>query len=187
MALTNRQKAFVEAYLANGFNATQAAITAGYSAKTARFMGSENLTKPNIASLIAERMKALTMSADEALYRLSQTARGNLTEYISLSVAELKAHPQSQILKKFKRTLTTYGELPSAMTEEKIELELYDAQAAQLAILKEQHLRAGEATDKVDVDVDDSKARDARDKLERALARLAERNGQSGTAEQSDG
>ena len=34
------------------------------------------------------------------------------------------------------------------------------------------------------LDVDDSKARDARDKIERALARLAERSGQSGDTEQ---
>ena len=45
--LTLKQRRFVGAYLLSG-NATQAALEAGYSAKTARFIGSENLTKPNI-------------------------------------------------------------------------------------------------------------------------------------------
>ena len=35
-------------------NATEAAIAAGYSSKTARFIGSENLTKPNIIERIDE-------------------------------------------------------------------------------------------------------------------------------------
>ena len=39
-------------------NATQAAIRAGYSKKTAREIGCENLTKPNIAEAIAEAQKA---------------------------------------------------------------------------------------------------------------------------------
>ena len=50
--LTTRQRRFVEAY--DG-NATQAAIAAGYSEKTARFMGRENLTKPYILAEIKSR------------------------------------------------------------------------------------------------------------------------------------
>lgn len=52
MALTPKQKAFVEAYAGN---ATEAAIKAGYSPKTARSIGQENLTKPDIISAIKER------------------------------------------------------------------------------------------------------------------------------------
>lgn len=55
--LTTKQDAFVKAYLLNGGNATQAAIKAGYSPNTACEMGSENLTKPKIAALIAEHQK----------------------------------------------------------------------------------------------------------------------------------
>lgn len=46
--LTPKQKLFVAKLVANGFNATQAAIDAGYSPKTARFQASELLTNPNI-------------------------------------------------------------------------------------------------------------------------------------------
>jgi phage terminase small subunit len=55
--LTPKQDAFVKAYLLNGGNATQASIDAGYSEKTAKEIGSENLTKPNIASAIKEHQK----------------------------------------------------------------------------------------------------------------------------------
>lgn len=54
MALTAKQRRFVEAY--DG-NATEAAIAAGYSRRTAKAIGSENLTKPDIAEAIREREK----------------------------------------------------------------------------------------------------------------------------------
>lgn len=57
MGLTAKQQTFVEEYLID-LNATQAAIRAGYSEDTARAIGCENLTKPDIASAIAEAFKA---------------------------------------------------------------------------------------------------------------------------------
>ena len=50
--LTDKQALFVLEYLVD-LNATQAAIRAGYSAQTARKIGSENLTKPDIMQAIA--------------------------------------------------------------------------------------------------------------------------------------
>ena len=52
MGLTTKQELFVSAYCSNGFNATQAAIEAGYSADSAREIGSDNLTKPDIAEAV---------------------------------------------------------------------------------------------------------------------------------------
>lgn len=49
--MTDKQKFFCREYLRD-FNATQAAIRAGYSHKTARFIASELLTKPNIQEQI---------------------------------------------------------------------------------------------------------------------------------------
>ena len=51
--MTPKQEAFVREYLID-LNATQAAIRAGYSVDTARAIGSENLSKPDIADAIAE-------------------------------------------------------------------------------------------------------------------------------------
>ena len=55
MALNPKQQRFVEEYLVD-LNATQAAIRAKYSEKTARSVGAENLTKPDIAKAIQEAM-----------------------------------------------------------------------------------------------------------------------------------
>ena len=52
MPLTPKQESFVEEYL-NALNATQAAITAGYSKKTAHVIGPENLGKPAIAAAVS--------------------------------------------------------------------------------------------------------------------------------------
>ena len=51
MALTKKQKAFIQEYLVD-LNATQAAIRAGYSIKTATKIASENLTKPDIQKAV---------------------------------------------------------------------------------------------------------------------------------------
>ena len=55
--LTPKQDAFVKAYLLNGGNATQAALKAGYSAKTAGVIGLENLGKPIIREAIEKHQK----------------------------------------------------------------------------------------------------------------------------------
>ena len=53
--LTCKQQTFVNEYLID-LNATQAAIRAGYSKKTAGQIGDENLRKPQIAKAIQESM-----------------------------------------------------------------------------------------------------------------------------------
>jgi phage terminase small subunit len=55
--LTPKQQIFVTEYLVD-FNATRAAIAAGYSERTAGKIGSENLQKPEIKAAIAEATKA---------------------------------------------------------------------------------------------------------------------------------
>ena len=84
MALTNKQKVFVEEYLLD-FNATQAALRAGYSSRTARSIGGENLTKPDISEAIQARIDDKAMKADEVLLRLAQMARGDLGDFMDIS------------------------------------------------------------------------------------------------------
>ncbi len=68
--LTPKQHRFVEEYLID-LNATQAAIRAGYSKKTARAIASENLAKPNIQEAVAkakrERSEATKIDAEWVL------------------------------------------------------------------------------------------------------------------------
>ncbi len=55
MPLTPKQERFVAEYLID-LNATQAAIRAGYSVKTAKEIGAENLTKPAVKAAIDARI-----------------------------------------------------------------------------------------------------------------------------------
>ena len=78
--LTARQERFVAEYLVD-LNATQAAIRAGYSKKTAGATGHENLKKPEIAKAIEgaqkKAMERIEYTADqwrEDVIRLSEKA-----------------------------------------------------------------------------------------------------------------
>lgn len=62
MILTPKQKAFADEYIRNSGNATQAAIVAGYSKKSAKSIATENLSKPAIIAYIAERQKEIESS-----------------------------------------------------------------------------------------------------------------------------
>ena len=62
MALTAKQERFVQEYLVDR-NATQAAIRAGYSDKTAEVIGYENLRKPQIAEEVSKRERKLAEKA----------------------------------------------------------------------------------------------------------------------------
>lgn len=63
MALNPRQIRFCEEYLVD-LNATQAAIRAGYSEKTAKAIGCENLTKPDVQEYIQAKRKVLSKSLE---------------------------------------------------------------------------------------------------------------------------
>lgn len=91
--MTKKQKRFVEEYLID-LNATQAAIRAGYSPDTAKSIGSENLTKPDlqarIAKAMAERSKRTGVSADRVVMELAKIAFVNAGDVIDAETATLK-------------------------------------------------------------------------------------------------
>lgn len=95
MALTNKQLRFVDEYLVD-LNATQAAIRAGYSPKTAGVIGAENLEKPKISAAIekrmAEKQSELIASQDEVLIFLTAVFRGDEKEKVVVG-DEIKAIP----------------------------------------------------------------------------------------------
>lgn len=75
--LTDKQKAFCDYYLID-FNATQAAIKAGYSQKTARAIANENLTKPDIQIYLQSKLEKLTakleISQERTLLEIGRVA-----------------------------------------------------------------------------------------------------------------
>jgi hypothetical protein len=78
--LEPRQRKFVEAYC-RLFNATQAALSAGYSKKTARIIGAQNLSKLNIKTAIAAIFATSSMEPDEIAARWTALARAGLDDF----------------------------------------------------------------------------------------------------------
>lgn len=81
--LTAKQKRFVEEYLID-CNATQAAIRAGYSQKTAKQIGQRMLTNVDLKAYIDEQLEQIrnekTADAQEVLEYLTAVMRGEYTE-----------------------------------------------------------------------------------------------------------
>ncbi len=79
LKLTIKQQRFADEYIISG-NATEAAIKAGYSKKTANVIGVENLIKPNIKTYIDEKLKKLSdkkiADQHEVLAYLTSVLRG---------------------------------------------------------------------------------------------------------------
>lgn len=86
--LSPKQQIFVAEYLRDP-NVTQAALKAGYSEKTARVIGQENLQKPAICqaienkrSFIQKKEEKVLMEAFEVEYHLDMIIRFNLKNFI---------------------------------------------------------------------------------------------------------
>ncbi|MBO9166529.1 terminase small subunit [Lactiplantibacillus pentosus] len=89
--LTPKQQRFADEYIKSG-NAADAARKAGYSKRSARSVGQENLTKPDIKRYIDEQMAEIAskriMDATEAVELLTRIARGEEKETVISSTPE---------------------------------------------------------------------------------------------------
>lgn len=127
--LTDKQQVWLEHYL-TCWNATEAARKAGY--KDPYKSGYENSKKLYIREEIAARLAAKKMTADEALARLSDIARGDMTDFLAvqrngLAVLDMNAAERAGklfLVKKYKET--KYG----------FEVELHDPMRALELIAK---------------------------------------------------
>lgn len=154
MGLTKKQRVFIDEYL-QCFNATRAAIKAGYSEKTAYSIGWENLRKPEIEQAIKQRLAETAMTADEVLMRLAEQARGDLGEFLvkdgdtlSLDLEAMKAAKKTHLIKKIAQTRRRRTAKDFTEEEHYTTIELYDAQSAQQLIGRHHKL----FTDKVGLD-----------------------------------
>ncbi len=143
--LTKKQQAFINEYV-KCWNATQSAIKAGYSKKTAYSIGSRLLKNVEIAEEIKRRVEEKTMSADEALDLLSDQARGDLKELLEITPAgftfrlmekdedgNVIINPNTKLIKRIKQKVTTYLSKKKDGEDREVidtELELYSSQRA---------------------------------------------------------
>jgi len=89
--LTPKQQRFADEYIKSG-NAADAARKAGYSKRSARSVGQQNLTKLDIKKYIDERMAEIAskriMDATEAIELLTSIARGETKETVYIDTAD---------------------------------------------------------------------------------------------------
>jgi phage terminase small subunit len=137
--LTDKQRAFLIAYLSNGFNATKAALTAGYSEDTARQQGSRLLSNVDIRQEIDAFFAENTMEAKEVMMLLTQHARGDIGELWDEETQQIdwvaaRAAKKTNLIKRFyhKTTRISRGDGPNAEETEIFEdtIELHDPQKA---------------------------------------------------------
>lgn len=91
--LNRKQQLFVDEYLID-LNATQAAIRAGYSVASARDIGCENLTKPNIqeaiAKAMAERSRRTGINQDRVVEELAKLAFVNIADVVDVKTGAVR-------------------------------------------------------------------------------------------------
>ena len=106
--LTDKQKRFVEEYLVD-LNATQAAIRAGYKEKTARSIGQENLTKPDIQEAIQaamdERSKRTEITQDRVLQELAAIGFSRATDFAQIRGGAVRLTETDELADEQKRAV----------------------------------------------------------------------------------
>jgi len=133
--LTFKQQIFCIEFVKD-FNATQAAIRAGYSPRTARQMGAENLSKPAIQSKIQEfREKIIQGSVadlQEIMAFLSLIMRGDITKILwwdgkSMRVRWSSENIPRHVARLIKKISITHRKSANGeLTEKRINVELHD-------------------------------------------------------------
>ena len=103
MKLTEKQRRFVDYYIETG-NASEAARKAGYSEKTCRVTGQENLLKPAIKSAIGKRLQELknsrTATLNEVLGFITAVMRGEVAEDVIVTEGTGDGCSEARIMQK---------------------------------------------------------------------------------------
>lgn len=151
--LTTKEKLFVEFYLGESrFNGTDAARRAAYSAKSENALSQQArvlLRKPQIQMQIEARISEAAMSANEVLSRLSDIARGKVTDVVDengkFNLELAKRNEKDGLLKKLKTKRTSKQvnkfvdgdgesgeaeEFETSLVYEEVEFEMYSAHEA---------------------------------------------------------
>lgn len=110
--MTPKQALFVREYLVD-MNGTQAAIRAGYNARSAGQQAGAMLKKPDIAAMLGEgqaaRAERLEITADRIAQEYARIAFANMADYMRVGpdgvtikeVAELTANSLSRAVKRY--------------------------------------------------------------------------------------
>lgn len=124
--LTEKQKRFIDYYIETA-NATESAKRAGYSEKTAKNIGAENLTKLNffIQQKLEEKESQRIASQDEVLQYLTKVMRGEEKDQFGLDASLQDRTKCAELLGKrygtFKEKVDVTGNVPVVIQDDIIE------------------------------------------------------------------
>lgn len=125
--LTNRMRAFVEAYL-QCWNASEAARRAGYRTRP-NVAGPRLLVNDSIQTLIEERLAEASLQTDEILARLSEQARAEYAAYLGadgkFDLARMLADGKGRLIKRLQ-----------VRKDGRLCIEFHDAQAALIQLAR---------------------------------------------------
>ena len=122
-ALTEKQKRFIDYYIECA-DAKQSAIKAGYSEKTAKQIGSENLSKLDrfIKIKLKEKEDSRIASQDEVLRYLTSVMRGEIKDQFNLDASLQDRTKCAELLGKrygtFKENMNVTGNIPVVIQDD---------------------------------------------------------------------
>jgi phage terminase small subunit len=134
--LNLRQQAFVVEYLKNGGNATQAALAAGYSPKTAYSQGHDLLKKPEIVEIIRRRSRDLEMEAEAIRKRYEQIATQDIRKALSWGPDGVKIVPSADLDEDTAMAVAGVKQRTGKDGSVTVEIEFHDPMAALAALAK---------------------------------------------------
>lgn len=121
-SLTEKQKRFIDYYIETA-NATESAKRAGYSEKTAKNIGAENLTKLNffIQKRLEEKESQRIASQDEVLQYLTKVMRGEEKDQFGLDASLQDRTKCAELLGKRYGTFVDKKEISGGYTVELVD------------------------------------------------------------------
>jgi phage terminase small subunit len=163
--LTDKQRLFVDHYV-NCLNGAEAARLAGYAAVGARQEAYRLLTNADIRAEIDARLAESAMPVSETLFRLTEHARGSMADFlrprgkgVTLDLKHAMQQGALHLVKKYSKT------------KQGVTIEVYDAQAALLALAKHHGL----LIDRQEITGKNGQPIEVHDARSRLLDRLARR------------
>jgi phage terminase small subunit len=148
VALTGKQRVFVEAYL-DCLNATEAARRVGY--KKPMQEGWRLLRNAEIAAAVDEGLSTRAMNRTEVLTRLAEMARSDMRDFIKFNEdtgyawLDLSTDKPLHLIKELEVTKTTRnGEGDDCLIDTKIKIKLYDAKSALDTLAKHHRIVQGD-------------------------------------------
>lgn len=141
--MNEQQRLFADTWLTNGFNATQAAITAGYSKKTAYSQGQRLLKHVEVSVYIKKKVRHILGERDWAIFKLVNDLDSmidtDIGDFVRIETEEKTEYDEegNEVVRRYQRVvfsdtenLDTKNIQEIAQTQHGLRIKTYDRQKA---------------------------------------------------------